>query len=129
MFTGVCQFRRGRAKCYPDHSADKHISPKLRYGDQVISGSCPAGGVGARLAGVKAVSISHLETRCVVSRRRRWGAEKGFMRTTHNLVEGAGAAPFAAIGKMRKELEGKKVVGIMTGGNVDGATLKRVLAG
>lgn len=49
------------------------------------------------------------------------------IRTTHNLVEGAAAAPFAAIAKMRDEFEGKKVVGIMTGGNVDSATLKRIL--
>lgn len=49
------------------------------------------------------------------------------LSTTHNLAEGAGASAFAAIGKLRDEFQGKKVVGVMTGGNVDRATLKRVL--
>jgi threonine dehydratase len=50
------------------------------------------------------------------------------LRTTHNLAEGAGAAPLMAAMKLRDQLKGKKVVSVMSGGNIDRATLKRVLA-
>ena len=48
--------------------------------------------------------------------------------TTHNLAEGAGAAALAAARKRRADLAGLKVVSIMTGGNIDQAKLKMVLA-
>ncbi|MBI1873680.1 MAG: threonine dehydratase [Acidobacteria bacterium] len=51
------------------------------------------------------------------------------LRTTHNLAEGAGAAPLAAALKRRDALAGQKVVCIMSGGNIDASTLKRVLNG
>jgi len=49
------------------------------------------------------------------------------LRSTHNLAEGAGAAPIAAAKKLGHRLAGKKVVCVMSGGNIDAATLKRVL--
>ena len=49
------------------------------------------------------------------------------LRATHNLAEGAGAASLAAAMKLRDQLRGKKVVCVMSGGNIDAATLKRVL--
>jgi threonine dehydratase len=49
------------------------------------------------------------------------------LRTTHNLAEGAGAASLAAAMKLRDQLAGKKVACVMSGGNIDQATLKRVL--
>ena len=49
------------------------------------------------------------------------------LRTTHNLAEGAGAAALAAAVKLREVLTGKKVVVVMSGGNIDQATLARVL--
>jgi threonine dehydratase len=49
------------------------------------------------------------------------------MRTTHNLIEGAAATPFAALAKLRAELEGKTVAVVASGGNVDQATLRRVI--
>ena len=49
------------------------------------------------------------------------------LRTTHNLAEGAGAASLAAAMKLRDRLAGKKVVCVMSGGNIDRATLQRVL--
>ena len=50
------------------------------------------------------------------------------LRATHNLAEGAGAAPLMAAIRLRDELRGKKVVCVMSGGNVDRATLARILA-
>ena len=49
------------------------------------------------------------------------------LRATHNLAEGAGAAPLAAAMKQRSALAGKRVVAIMSGGNIDEARLRRVL--
>ena len=50
------------------------------------------------------------------------------LRATHNLAEGAGAAPLMAAMKLRDELAGKSVVCVMSGGNIDRATLVRVLS-
>ncbi|MBI3463733.1 MAG: threonine dehydratase [Planctomycetes bacterium] len=45
---------------------------------------------------------------------------------THNLAEGAGAASTAAAFKLRHELQGKKVVGVLSGGNLDLRTLPAI---
>ena len=50
------------------------------------------------------------------------------LRATHNLAEGAGAASLAAAIKLRDQLVGKKVVCVMSGGNLSTAVLQRVLA-
>ena len=51
------------------------------------------------------------------------------LRTTHNLAEGAGAAGLAGLVKLRDRLAGKKVATILSGGNMDGRTLRQVLTG
>jgi threonine dehydratase len=51
------------------------------------------------------------------------------LRTTHNLAEGAGAASIAAAVRLRDRLVGRKVICIMSGGNIDQATLARILKG
>jgi threonine dehydratase len=50
------------------------------------------------------------------------------LEATHNLAEGAGAAPLAAAWKLRDRLRGKRVACVMSGGNIDRATLARILA-
>ncbi|HJZ77178.1 MAG TPA: threonine dehydratase [Vicinamibacterales bacterium] len=50
------------------------------------------------------------------------------LRTTHNLAEGAGAAPLMAAMKLRDRFAGQRVVCVMSGGNIDRATLARILA-
>jgi len=49
------------------------------------------------------------------------------LRTTHNLAEGAGASAIAAAVKLRDQLARKVVVCVMSGGNIDHATLRRIL--
>ena len=49
------------------------------------------------------------------------------LRATHNLAEGAGAAPLAAAMKLRDRLAGRKVVAVMSGGNIDRTTLVRIV--
>ena len=50
------------------------------------------------------------------------------LRLTHNLAEPAGAAALAAARQRAPALAGKKVVCVMTGGNIDADTLRRVLS-
>jgi len=50
------------------------------------------------------------------------------LRATHNLAEGAGAAALAAAMKLRDQLRGKKVVAVMSGGNIHTGALQRILA-
>ena len=50
------------------------------------------------------------------------------LRWTHNLAEGAGAAPLAAAHKLTDTLAGKHVVMVMSGANLDTETLKSVLS-
>ncbi|MGQ9485900.1 MAG: threonine ammonia-lyase [Desulfosoma sp.] len=50
------------------------------------------------------------------------------LRYTHNLAEVAGAAALAAAYKIRDRLAGKKVVVVMTGGNITYERLEKILA-
>jgi threonine dehydratase len=49
------------------------------------------------------------------------------LETTHQLSEGAGAASTAAAVKLKEELRDKKVVLVLTGGNLPLTTLKAIL--
>ena len=52
-----------------------------------------------------------------------------YYRDTHNVAEGAGAAPLAALMQDRHKMAGKKVAVILTGGNVDTDWFQTVLSG
>ena len=52
-----------------------------------------------------------------------------YYEDTHNLAEGAGAAPLAAALQERDRLTAKRVAVILCGGNIDRAWLSEVLAG
>jgi len=50
------------------------------------------------------------------------------LRLTHNLAEGAGAATLAAALKWQDQIAGQRVVCVMSGGNMDVARLRAILA-
>jgi len=52
-----------------------------------------------------------------------------YFRSTHNVAEGAGAAPLAALMQERAQMRGRKVAVILTGGNVDTDWYAKVLCG
>ncbi|MEO1089592.1 MAG: threonine dehydratase [Pseudomonadota bacterium] len=52
-----------------------------------------------------------------------------YYTATHNLAEGAGAAPLAALMQEREHMAGKRVGVILCGGNVDVPVFRQVLAG
>jgi threonine dehydratase len=55
-------------------------------------------------------------------------AMRMLMRTTHTMVEPAGAAGLAGLRKLAPKLEGQRVGIVLSGANVDAATLRRVLS-
>ncbi len=52
-----------------------------------------------------------------------------YYHDTHNLAEGAGAAPLAALMQERGEMQGKAVGVILCGGNIDTGWMQTVLSG
>jgi threonine dehydratase len=52
-----------------------------------------------------------------------------YFRETHNLAEGAGAAPLAGLLQERSVMQGKKLAVILCGGNIDAAWFSTVMAG
>ena len=52
-----------------------------------------------------------------------------YYRSTHNVAEGAGAAPLAALMQQRAAMAGKRVGVILCGGNIDTGWMETVLAG
>lgn len=56
-------------------------------------------------------------------------AIRAYYTDTHNLAEGAGAAPLAALTQERARMQGKRVGVILCGGNIDRTVFQQVLAG
>jgi threonine dehydratase len=56
-------------------------------------------------------------------------AIRAYYEDTHNLAEGAGAAPLAGLLKERARMAGKRVGVILCGGNIDRSQFAKVLAG
>ena len=52
-----------------------------------------------------------------------------YYRTTHNLAEGAGAAPLAALMKEKSRYAGRRVGLILSGGNIDMPVFEQILRG
>ena len=72
----------------------------------------------AGLAGFVAV------TEAQIAEALRW-----LLRTTHTLVEGAGATGLAGLVALREALAGRRVGIVLSGGNIDAETLRRVVTG
>ncbi len=64
-----------------------------------------------------------------VSDEEVMAAMRAYYEDTHQLTEGAGAAPLAALLQERDKMKGKRVGLILSGGNIDRALYLRVLAG
>jgi threonine dehydratase len=69
----------------------------------------------------------HLDGYILLSEEELAAGVRMAMQTTHNLAEGAGAAALAAAYQQRESLVGRRVVCVMSGGNLDAAKLKWVL--
>jgi threonine dehydratase len=56
-------------------------------------------------------------------------AVRAYWTDTHNLVEGAGAAPLAALLAEHEQMRGKRVGLVVSGGNIDLALFRRWVLG
>jgi threonine dehydratase len=54
---------------------------------------------------------------------------RAYFQDTHNVAEGAGAAPLAGLMLERARMTGKKVAVILSGGNIDALVYRRILVG
>ena len=72
---------------------------------------------------------AHVSRVVMVSDDEVAAAMRALFDDTHNVAEGAGAAAVAAILKERDGLRGKRVVAVLSGGNVDRAMFAEALAG
>ena len=94
------------------------------------SGTKLADGMACGVAKADAVEIirKHVAGIVTVSDEEVATAMRTVFEDTHNVAEGAGAAGIAAILKA-KQLSGKRVATILSGGNVDRAVFASVLRG
>ena len=90
-----------------------------------------ADGMACRIADPAALDIllPHLDHIVKVSDDEVAQAMRELYADTHNIAEGAGAASFAAAMQERAQLKGQVVGTTLCGGNVDSATVAKVLAG
>ena len=90
-----------------------------------------ADGVSVRIPNAEALEVilEGAERVVTVSEDEIEVAMRAYYSDTHNLAEGAGAAPLAALLKEKDTMAGKKVGLILSGGNVDAEVYRRILAG
>src|SRR5690348_8006184 len=109
--TYALSFAAGRP--VPTNSADTFAGGlAVRVPDEAALAAIRAGA--ARI-----ISVSEAEMRHAI---------RVLFSDTHNLAEGAGAAPFAAALKERRRLAGKRVAVVQSGGNIDRALFAQILA-
>jgi threonine dehydratase len=113
-----------------ENAAAVYLSWKNRRLCETESANTFADGLATRVAFALPFGIMQagLDDMVLVSEADMRHAILRLLRTTHNLAEGAGAAAVAAAWKLRQTLQGRKVVMVLSGGNIDLATLRWVLA-
>jgi threonine dehydratase len=89
-----------------------------------------AGGLAVRVPDAAALEVicRHAARIVNVSDEEMRQAMRIIFSDTHNVAEGAGAAPFAAALQERDRLKGKKVAVIQSGGNIDRDLFAEILA-
>jgi threonine dehydratase len=90
-----------------------------------------ADGVAVRVPSAEALEamLKGAERVVTVTEDQIEAAMRAYYTDSHNLAEGAGAAPLAALLKEKETMAGRKVAVILTGGNIDTEVYRRVLAG
>ncbi len=108
------------------------VERSWRGGERVIGTSADtlAEGIAARVTFDLTFGIlkAHLDDFILLTEDELAEGVRLALRTTHNLAEGAGAASLAAAVKLKASLAGQRVACIMSGGNLDSARLRGILA-
>ena len=109
------------------------VARSWREGRTVVTGTPQtfAEGMATRVPAEMTLQIMrrHVHDMVLVSDDELRLAIRWLLVHTHNLAEGAGAASTAAAWKLREELQGKTVVGVLSGGNLDLRELARIVGG
>jgi len=79
-------------------------------------------------AGALEIILRGVERIVTVSEEEIHAAMRHYFTDTHNVVEGAGAAPLAAVLNEEAAVKGKKVALVLSGGNIDRSVYQQVLA-
>ncbi len=89
-----------------------------------------ADGMACRVPVAEAVALINAgaERIVTVSEAEIKAAMRAYFTDTHNIAEGAGAAPLAALLKERELMAGRKVGLVLSGGNIDLAVYRAILA-
>jgi threonine dehydratase len=89
-----------------------------------------ADGMACRVPVAEAVAMINAgaERIVTVSEDEIKAAMRAYYTDTHNLAEGAGAAPLAALLQERDDMAGRKVGLVLSGGNIDRALYRNILA-
>jgi threonine dehydratase len=89
-----------------------------------------AGGLAVRVPDEAALAVvrRHAARIVTVTEAEMRAAIRIIFSDTHNIAEGAGAAPFAAALQERDRLRGKKVAVVQSGGNIDRPLFAEILA-
>ncbi len=90
-----------------------------------------ADGVACRIPDPDAVEIINKGAARIiaVSENEIKGAMRAYYTDTHNLAEGAGAAPLAALIREKDRMKGRKAGVVLSGGNIDTELYRTILAG
>ena len=72
--------------------------------------------------------LAGVERVAAVTEPELHAAMRAYYTDTHNVAEGAGAAPLAALLREREEMRGRRVALVLSGGNVDRGLFARILA-
>ncbi len=90
-----------------------------------------ADGMACRVPDESALAIifAHAERVITVSEDEIKAAMRHYFTDTHNVTEGAGAAPLAALLMERDKMAGKRVALVLSGGNIDREKYAQVLSG
>jgi len=113
-----------------EHAASYALS--FEAGEPVSTNSADtlADGLACRVPVAEALDIilARAERIVQVSEDEIIAAMAHYLTDTHNLAEGAGAAPLAALLQEKEQMAGRKVGLILSGGNADPPLIKRLLA-
>jgi len=98
--------------------------------EQTESANTMADGLAVRQSFELPVKIVHrlVDEFELVSEEELRAAIRLYVEKAHTIAEGAGAAPLAAAVKMKKQLAGKRVGLVLSGGNLTASMLRDILA-
>jgi threonine dehydratase len=105
------------------HAFHTGILAPHRVGDTLADGLA----VGVPISATIDIMRHHIADLCLIDEPGLEDAIRLYARSIHQLAEGAGATALAGAMSQRSRLQGSRVGIVLSGGNIDGASLRRLL--